>query len=145
MKTGRFLLPQCLPISLPRSCGGPALAPALVLQVVGWGPWHHCQVLQGRCWTWSSQPPGTFMSILAREGQEASRQVTSFRHAFLKGIKKGNVDMVKWASENIPAKGEKKSPKQVCPQTSPALALFLPFSALLSSVTGSSTVGISFL
>lgn len=42
-------------------------------------------------------------------------------------------------------KGGKKSPKQVCLQTSLALALFLPASALLWSVTGSSTVGISFL
>lgn len=37
------------------------------------------------------------MSILAREGQEASRQATGFRHAFVKETKNGNVNIVKWA------------------------------------------------
>jgi len=118
-----------------------------VLWAVGWGPWHCYQVLRGRHWAQSSQPPGKFMSILSRDGQEVSRQATSFRHAFLKEMKKGNVNIVKWAfpTRKCSSQREKKSPKQVCPQTTLALALFLPFSALLSSVTGSSTVGISFL
>lgn len=101
-----------------------------------------------RRWTRSAQPPGKFMSILAREGQEASRQASGFRHAFVKEMKKENVDIVKWAftiRKHASQREKKKSPKQVCPQTSLAVALFLPFSALLSSVTGSSTVGISFL
>lgn len=48
VKIERFLLP--CPLPLPRARGGPAqpLAPALVLQVVGQGPWHHCQVLWGK-------------------------------------------------------------------------------------------------
>lgn len=50
-----------------------------------------------RRWTRSAQPPGKFMSILAREGQEAPRQASGFRHAFLKEMKKENVDIVKWA------------------------------------------------
>lgn len=88
------------------------------------------------------------MSILVGKQQQTSRQATGFRHAFLKEMTKGNVNIVKWAfpiRTHSSQRGKKKGAKQVCAQTPLALALVLPFSALLSFVTGSSTVGISFL
>lgn len=123
VKTEPFLLPQCLPTASVQSWWWPSPAPCPSVGAGGGGtgtPGTAARVLLDLVIT------EKFMSILAGEWQEVSRQESiGFRH-----VHEGNDrEMFRqsdghFLTESIPAKGKKKNTEQVCPQTALALCLF---------------------